>query len=219
MPDGRKLHTWNKEFEVNDPTNSFSTKTEVPEHLEKKEFPFSEKYKDFETFMDKWAGYKKDKKTGRYGYWENPNKKWDWYVLGGRWSGMLINKNGEHSDQEIKKDIDLEKMLNNSRDRAYKSYEEFLKEENKSAYFIYGVKNKGDKDNFIPETLEEYVARNTNFSTFAVVKDGKWYEKGEMGWWACVSNEKGEDEWEAQFVKLLDETPDDTLISIFDCHI
>ncbi len=68
-------------------------------------------------------------------------------------------------------------------------------------------------------TLEEYIqrARNSAISTFAVVKDGKWYEKGEMGWWACVSNEK--DNWEEEFAKLLDETPDDTLLSMYDCHI
>jgi len=30
-----------------------------------------------------------DKKTGRRGYWENPNKRWDWYLIGGRWSGFF----------------------------------------------------------------------------------------------------------------------------------
>ncbi len=26
---------------------------------------------------------------GKAGYWDNPNSRWDWYVLGGRWQGML----------------------------------------------------------------------------------------------------------------------------------
>jgi len=26
---------------------------------------------------------------GHWGYWHNPNAKWDWYVVGGRWSGVL----------------------------------------------------------------------------------------------------------------------------------
>ena len=60
-------------------------------------------------------------------------------------------------------------------------------------------------------------ARESAGQTFAIVKDGVWYEKGEMGWWACVSNEK--DNWSEEFAKLLDEIPDDTLLSIYDCHI
>jgi hypothetical protein len=38
-----------------------------------------------------------------------------------------------------------------------------------------------------------------------------------MGWWACVSDEK--DNWSEEFAKLLDEIPDDTLLSVYDCHI
>ena len=57
------------------------------------------------------------------------------------------------------------------------------------------------------------------FPTFAVVKDGKWYEKGKMGWWAMVADEKDQHTWEEEFKKLLAEVDDDTLISIVDCHI
>jgi hypothetical protein len=31
-------------------------------------------------------------KDGRYGYMMNPNGKWDWWVIGGRWCGQLIRK-------------------------------------------------------------------------------------------------------------------------------
>jgi hypothetical protein len=40
----------------------------------------------------------------------NPDGKWDWYEKGGRWSGMLLHKNGERVDQLRKKDLDLEGM-------------------------------------------------------------------------------------------------------------
>jgi hypothetical protein len=68
---------------------------------------------------------------------------------------------------------------------------------------------------------EEYIqrARSNAISTFAVLKDGKWYERGSMGWWGCVSNEKNEDEWINQFSTLIDSLPDDTLLSIYDAHI
>ena len=62
-------------------------------------------------------------------------------------------------------------------------------------------------------------AGDGSFSTYAVVKDGIWYEKGEMGWWGMSSNEKDQHEWNSEVAKLLDGLSDDTLISIYDCHI
>ena len=55
--------------------------------------------------------------------------------------------------------------------------------------------------------------------TFAVLKDGKWYERGSMGWWGLVSDEKDTMEWNREFSKMLDELPDDTLLTVVDCHI
>lgn len=68
---------------------------------------------------------------------------------------------------------------------------------------------------------ERYIERagESSFSTFAVLKDGKWYEKGDMGWWGMVSDEKDQDTWNKQVTELLKNLPDDTLISIYDCHI
>jgi hypothetical protein len=51
------------------------------------------------------------------------------------------------------------------------------------------------------------------------VKNGKWFERGEMGWWACVSNEKDEQTWRSIYTNLIKDLPDDTLLSVYDCHI
>ena len=68
---------------------------------------------------------------------------------------------------------------------------------------------------------EEYCKEDGNsaISTFAVLKDGVWYEKGEMGWFGMTSNEKDQNEWNTQVALMLESLPDDTLISIYDCHI
>ena len=68
---------------------------------------------------------------------------------------------------------------------------------------------------------EEFIerAKTVTISTFAVIKDGKWFERGKMGWWGIISNEKDEKEWDNQFQTLLSDLPDDTLLSIYDCHI
>lgn len=99
----------------------------------------------------------------------NPNAKWDWYQIGGRWKASLLLKDGTRADEATKGEVDWKAM--------------------------------------------------GSFGTFAVVKDGQWYEKGEMGYWAMVSNAKGEPEWSEEYSSLLDSVSDDTMLTIVDCHI
>ena len=57
------------------------------------------------------------------------------------------------------------------------------------------------------------------FSTFAVLKEDVWYEQGQMGWFACVSNKKEHGEWCGEVKQLWDEIPDDRMLVLVDCHI
>jgi hypothetical protein len=66
------------------------------------------------------------------------------------------------------------------------------------------------------EEFEEK-ARRESFQTFAVVKDGKWYEKGEMGWWGIVTNET--DDWSTKFSELIEGLSPETFLAVVDCHI
>ena len=68
---------------------------------------------------------------------------------------------------------------------------------------------------------KDYAESEASFSTFAVVRNGEWFEKGKMGCWACHSaTPEQEVEWDNDFYnKWLKEMPGDTLISVFDCHI
>jgi hypothetical protein len=70
-------------------------------------------------------------------------------------------------------------------------------------------------------TREEYVQRfrDSALSTFAVVKDGVWYSRGDMGWWGAVSNEQERTEWNQKVSELIDSLPDNTLLTAVDCHI
>lgn len=201
----------------------------------------------------------------------NPNSKWDWYKLGGRWTGFFKLKKSKRgvtgrpglmtepapkgwADQARKGDIDFEGMRaekeKNFREHyravadlfggtipKIESWESVRKrfgderiEEAREAYHaqeavkIYNKSNlHGFSDSLsdYPETEDEYAAqgRASAISTFAVVKDGKWYERGEMGWWGIVSDEKERAAWDKEFSDLLDSLPDDTLLSVVDCHI
>lgn len=62
-------------------------------------------------------------------------------------------------------------------------------------------------------------ARNNATSTFAVLLDGEWYERGHMGWWGMVSDEKDGQDWAAEHWKLIKDLPDDVYLAVVDCHI
>ena len=236
------------------------------------------------TFPQLYAKYGNDWNSNTWkinsdGLWAsfttyNPDSKWDWYTLGGRWTGFFKPKTGDKAvlgrpgvfgneakdgwcDQAKKKDIDFEGMRDEAGARAVKRYNEiktlfggtipklnykwseyhledgpFAKlsiEEKREHYHAQPAMLEVAKH---PEelgwgfdldeydcTVEEFEqrARNTAISTYAVVKDGVWYQKGDMGWWGMSTNEK--DNWEEEFNKLIDEAKPSTLFSLFDCHI
>ena len=121
----------------------------------------------------------------------NPNSKWDWFQIGGRWTGLL----------KLREGINPIAPLN----------------------FSWGWE-EADKAKFINENrtdsaLKRDIANLDEVVCFALLKDGKWYERGKMGWWAFVSNEKPDETWDKEFKELIMGLPDDTLISIYDCHI
>lgn len=59
-----------------------------------------------------------------------------------------------------------------------------------------------------------------SISTYAVVKDGQWQAKGEMGWFGMSSNESSESDWSRKFMEVFKQALDENqLITIVDCHI
>ncbi len=200
----------------------------------------------------------------------NPNKKWDWYVLGGRWTGYLTLKPGckgeigkpglmteaaEHGkvDAARKRDIDFTAIRDEAERKARARYRRFfsLLEDRPlpKSWHAIRAEHEGDidaaceayrtqpgiqaiqKDDELrwaddpgaefgcTEDRHAERARERTISTFAVVKDSKWFEKGSMGWWGCVADEKDQDAWNREFSKLLDSVSGDTLLSVYDCHI
>lgn len=48
--------------------------------------------------------------------------------------------------------------------------------------------------------------------------DGEWYERGRMGWFAMVAEEKSEKEWQAIRSEALSAYPEHLIVGV-DCHI
>lgn len=142
----------------------------------------------------------------------NPNKKWDWWVIGGRYSGRLL-VNGRQVDHARFGDIDMDEMRAANRARRARSVEEAQAEvaDGKSegiVRYLYG-------DHIFDL---DYIDRDQAW-TFAALKDGKWLERGEMGWWGAVSNEQAPEDWDEAYRIVLASLRPDQHVWIVDCHI
>lgn len=97
----------------------------------------------------------------------NPNSKWNWYTIGGRFNNYLKTLSGKTTNEDYVSKIDWEDIL-----------------------------------------------------PFAFVTPiGEWHERGKMGWWACVFNEKATDNWKSEFKEFLDSLDEDTIVTVVDCYI
>lgn len=168
-----------------------------------------EDYDSIDVFAMDYFGY--DKKGDKYGCWRNPNAKWDWYEVGGRFSFSLItNKNFKANASKLK-NINWEKMKQLSKNEVEKIWNKDLKGIERR---FYGILD-GD-------TKESFLERASSFSTYAVLtKDGKWHSVGEMGWFGFSTESEDDTKvWNENYYDrfIKNEDPETTLL-IVDCHI
>lgn len=150
-------------------------------------------------------------------YWStyNPKSKWDWWSLGGRWSGELLLKPGTGGvegeagafdnetgiDMAFLKYVDFEAMKKKNYEDAVKEWEEYYKKE---------------------KTLEEYMKDVClGLVTHSVLDENGWHEPSEMGWWGISYNETETwEQWCAKYhERWLSNPTDKTVIAVVDCHI
>lgn len=207
----------------------------------------------------------------------NPNHKWDWWVVGGRYSGRFYVKGqAEACDWARKGDIDWERWLAERRaarlaaveqalqkasDKAGVTRQQLLDAQREAAgrypalraeldalqaagggdgialVDILKSKHEAALDLVLAAGLWNidglcgpfgvdmpkgeadplaWASQVPAFSAFAMLRDGVWAERGEMGWWACASEEKAD--WPEQFAALLAAVPDDHYLTAVDCH-
>ena len=145
----------------------------------------------------------------------NPNSKWDWYEIGGRWSNLLIindeNNGISHVNYAKVKDIRWDLIKENIK-KQLPSYEKAIKE------------NEWRKEEFLRKypTEQSYIEDYSRFYTYAVLTpDGEWYEPGKMGWWGISSatyeeEKEFEKNYEERFIKTANP---EWYLTIVDCHI
>ena len=153
----------------------------------------------------------------------NPESRWDWWEIGGRWGGSLRDYNGEYHNTLKIANWDYNYISPKAVSHHSRFWEIAVEgaeptETEKEKYFIfyskeYYLKKYGNKSNYIKSML--------TFSTYALLTpDGEWLEPGKMGWWG-ISGADPVDEglWERDFTSLIDTFDRDMYITIVDCHI
>lgn len=166
------------------------------------------------------------------GQLERLRSKYDWYVYGGRFSGHLVLKpRREESpaprpspwprqpgrvDEARKGDIDFEAM-------SRVSYEEFLSAWDKleaagrtsdpAAKWCYDIPESVTTR----ERLADYArGRSAHLAPTVVVVGGEWFGP----WWMAEDfTEEGIARWDAWYAALLASLPDETLLTVIDCHV
>lgn len=150
----------------------------------------------------------------------NPDSKWDWWAIGGRWNNIITTKKGEKVNTAQIKDIDFGTQ---PEERAH--FEDLWdvivegKEPTKELY-VYQIQKSKEEILESYDTKENYVKGEAGFSTYAVLTPtDEWIEPGEMGWFGVSSvTPASEMEYKEQFKQLMVEYKD-YYLTVVDCHI
>lgn len=144
MPDG----TYKSQYDYCFKKDS-NFKTIYPEGSELVDIEVNILYPTFENYAEHHHEFTKDEEMGKYGYWHNPNSKWDYYVIGGRWNGLFISKLDGNSYSSMRKgDIDWEAMKAAKKKGYEQTYDEWVNynynsPEDRQRYAgIYGILNE-----------------------------------------------------------------------------
>lgn len=171
---------------------------------------------------------------------DNPQGRWDWYVLGGRYLGRLLVQQGAlvgtgvpgtggndplftgGVDQARFGDIDWPALRLAARALAEESYAHLVDLNHPDAIW-YSAKERTDAQ----ADPEKWInAHSVPLSCFGVVKNGKWYDRyrreGEYteadGWPDNYFADKSDEDWQAEVGALMADLSPDTMLSIVDCH-
>lgn len=148
----------------------------------------------------------------------NPNSKWDWYCIGGRWS----------SDEDIVKvsDFKMYKPLDDETTAFYQKCWDYINgkieiedpiEELGFEFAVY------EKDYLLEEykTFDELIKAKSCQLPYALVDENGWYAKGEMGWFGIddATSESINSYYDIAEKLLTASENQDKYIVFVDCHI
>lgn len=144
-----------------------------------------------DEWIEGWCGATKND-DGVYGRITNPNAQWDWWVIGGRWTGFFILKDGTKGRSGLPGLMTPANTDNNRADVACVSD-------------IDWQSMKEDKDGAL---------------TYAFIdQSGKWNQRAEMGWWGVSDPTKGTDNYDSLWWDFIKSLKSNQKLYMVDCHI
>jgi len=178
--------------------DAYAAKTTNASHLKylREEFPKKLAWTNEQIYADAIKWIEPEDLDADGGEWSesNPQGYWDYWRIGGRWARHLPLRDGRvgHSEPLSWEWTDYPSAEHPPNDpKAYAD-----------------VARKGDVN---LEALEP---------TFAIVHNGEWVARGEMGWFDCLRDEQvPEEEWPQKWHEFVAALPDDTRLTVVDCHV
>jgi len=164
----------------------------------------------------------------------NPNSKWDWYQIGGRWTGYY----SDYDPETDPKNIEVCGFCNGTgmregwawMDEDGVHYKDDWAKQCKGCNSCKGTGKSlkwptqwesSDRD-ILPVSAVLTMMnqeKDPKDCLFAILTpNNEWIENGSMGWWGMVSDEKDENTWQEEFKNVLEEYSD-YLAVVVDCHI
>ena len=201
---------------------------EDTEDADRAEYEASEEhraeYATFEDFASEYHGHVLDPKTRRFGSFHNPDAKWDFWSVGGRWTGYFRPIYDPEKDAA---NIEMCRLCGGTGQR--------------NDHVLRGTCNGCNGLGCCPKWptqwaaykndvvgvsrfRAELLAKRIEHPPFALLTPDGWHEKGEMLWWAMVADEKKPAAWRKEVLRILkaNETGPDgrpNFAVIVDCHI
>ena len=148
----------------------------------------------------------------------NPNSKWDWYQIGGRFSD---GKPTKISDFKLYDDLDDDTIALYK--RVWDSFEDKCKLTEDEEKKVFGEFRMWNDTYYLERygTCENYIKAISSHIPYAFVDANGWYEKGQMGWWGCdnATQESIEDYTEFAEKYFTAKENQNKYIVWVDCHI
>lgn len=157
----------------------------------------------FMEWVHSYYGYEYDYETNTFGYYSNPNGKWDWWNIGGRWKDYIKLKNGTYRDCARVKDVDFLGMV-----------EDAIKYKKDIVHMMieYIGKSNCANETDMKKVREEFLKNHmTEISTYSFLKDGVWDEPDGY-------NDESRLRWDKKFVKYISELDPEDVLVLVDCH-
>lgn len=183
--------------------------------------PYKKIYPTLQDFARDFNKVPWDEEKQDYGYWKNPNAKWDWWQKGGRWSKLLKTFSGDRCAEAKVADIDfgIDLYAYNASCRWWEVAVEGapMREGEKADDFDSIYRKEDLLERY--KNKESYAKIQSSVITDAVITpDGKWHQNDGARWPRDESAEGGY-AWDMRFKEaFLDRAEPDWILTIVDCH-